>query len=186
MTIMNKKLLPFTLFLFIFSITYGQKINKDSKENSFSVFAESPLPYFSMGSYKYSVATLNLEYTFNRNSNRMTSLFLGYGLTYNITISNVRFDAVSGGILWNFGEKWYRLEVGGGLSYFGFDMNINGRIGARLIPGNRILIRVAYTPYVFTGLFTSDSIIESFENFLSVSFGYRFGIHSKRKKEDKL
>lgn len=181
-----KSLITIVFVLLLNPFLFSQDTTGNKNDNSFSVFAESPLPYFSMGSYKYSVATLNLEYTFNRNSNRMTSLFLGYGLTYNITISNVRFDAVSGGILWNFGEKWYRLEVGGGLSYFGFDMNINGRIGARLIPGNRILFRVAYTPYVFTGLFTSDSIIESFENFLSVSFGYRFGIHSKRKMEDKL
>ncbi len=176
---MNKLLLSFVLFLFVTRIIFGQEIKKEDKENSFSVFIESPL-FFSSLVEEHDIYTVNLEYLLNTKYKIYISF--GYGRIFSVNnwpssdmVLTTEFNKLIGG-------KNHFFEIGGGLSYLRPNIITNFRLGYRGVFWKRVLVRVGYTPGFL--IFYGPNIIGPLDNMLSVSLGYRFGINISKQKWD--
>jgi hypothetical protein len=179
---MKRNYLISLLIFFAFLFSFGQETEKTSKENPFAAYLESPVFYgFKNGNFNSWVVTANLEYLLKTSENYGISFSAGYGRDFRL--SKYDDDAFNFGINNIFGKKHHFIEVGGGIGIYSGDVYHSFRFGYRLHLFDRLMFRVAYTPYIRLWRHT-DSFLFDRVNDITLSLGYRFG-YGKNKSERK-
>jgi hypothetical protein len=175
-----KTKLSFLLILFAISLlTTGQETNNTNTENRFSVFVESPLFFKMWNNENANIGLINFEYLQKRTNSFSNSYSIGLVALIHYEnewyapdapVINLQYNAV-------FGRKNNFFETGIGLTVPVFLLNL--RFGYRLNIGKRLLFKIAYTPtiYLEKHIDTEEYSPYTGYNGISVSLGYRFGIH---------
>jgi len=170
----------YIILLFSVSFAIGQDTAKSFKARPFAVYLESPVFFgFNDGKFHSWVATANLEYFLNISENYGISISAGYGRDFRL--NKYLDDAYNFGINNVFGKRHHFFELGTGLGIYSGDVFHIYRFGYRLHLFDRLMIRVAYTPYVRLWRHT-DSFLFDRENDITVSLGYRFGVVNKKSE----
>jgi hypothetical protein len=173
-----KSLITIVFVLLLNPFLFSQDTTENKNDNSYSVFFESPLFYEDWWEYQNTVLTINFEYLINKKNGGL-SFLLGYGRIFSsydgVFYSDPYFNTE---INYLFGKKHHFLEIGTGLGY-GSSVFLKFRLGYRLNLGKRLLFRIAYTPTVYLRQHNDTEEHPPFTGFngLSLSLGYRFGIH---------
>lgn len=176
------------LIAVLLSFTYSeaQEPQAQATKNSFAAYLESPIFFgFENGKFHSWVTTANLEYFIKLSENFGISVSAGYGREFRF--SRYIDDAYYFSFNSIFGKRHHFLEIGGGAGIYSGDVFHNYRFGYRLHLFDRLMIRVAYTPYIRLWAHT-DSFLFDRENDITLSLGYRFGFVNKKsdKKDDRL
>jgi hypothetical protein len=179
-----KSLITIVFVLLLNPFLFSQDTTENKNDNSYSVFFESPLFYEDWWEYQNTVLTINFEYLINKKNGGL-SFLLGYGRIFSsydgVFYSDPYFNTE---INYLFGKKHHFLEIGTGLGY-GSSVFLKFRLGYRLNLGKRLLFRIAYTPTVYLRQHNDTEEHPPFTGFngLSLSLGYRFGIHISNEKQ---
>jgi len=183
----EKLLIALAFVLFTSSFLFGQDTLNRKKNNSFSVNIESSMIMI-IGDYWVPQVTygyLNFEFLQRRKENFANSYSLGlapvalfddYFSVAQHPVFYLQYAAV-------FGKKRHFFEMGTGLVVPTIILNL--RLGYRLDLGKRFLFRAAYTPSVYLYKLTDEEgniDFTVFNNGLSLSLGYRFGIKGNKEK----
>jgi len=154
-----------------------EEIKVKSGEKNFSIYFDSPLFYkYWHDVTKFSIVTVNFEYRLKMSHSNSTFLSVGYGKMFSTEGYNVSYNIFTTEIKKIFGKKTHFLETGVGVNFS--TPHIIFRIGYRAELFDRILLCIEYTPYLLideTKFY--DPYRMELHNSLSLSLGYRFGIH---------
>jgi hypothetical protein len=180
---------PRSILLFIFLVSVNcfsfsqdsgfDKPVKVKKEKEFSVFVESPFFLKMWNNKNANIGLINFEYLQRRTNFFSNSYSIGLVALIHYEnewyapdapVVNLQYNAV-------LGKKNNFFETGIGLTVPVFMLNL--RFGYRLNIGKRLLFKVAYTPTVYLEKHIDTEEYPSYTGYngISVSLGYRFGIH---------
>jgi len=176
---MRRIILVFILLFVSNPLLFTQQNDGYRKNKPFSLYFDSPILFNTwFKDVNSKILTLDLEYLITDSHNTKVAISAGYGREFWLGTPYSEM-VISSEFKMLIGRKSHFFETGTGFYYICCYPILRFRLGYRLNLGDNFLFRIAYTPYINLKPLYNDDDEKYFytANDISISLGYRFGIH---------